>query len=65
MEKRTSYEASDEGSAANRSFEGAPDDMINEVYKQDMVLCARCNSLLSYRSMLDEEQDRCGIFSRL
>ena len=76
MEKRASNEAPedsgrerrsalDEGSAANRSFEGGPDDMINEVYKQDMVLCARCSSLLSYRSMLVEEQESCGVFSRL
>ncbi len=65
MEKPTSNEASDEGSAANRSFEGAPEDVINEVYKQDMVLCSRCNSLLSYRTMVVEQKDSCGVFSRL
>jgi hypothetical protein len=65
MEKLVSNDTSDEGSAANRSFEGAPDEIINEVYKQDMILCSRCSSLLSYRSMIIEEQENCGVFSRL
>ena len=53
-------------SAVNGSFDSEKNKMeIQEIYKQPLVLCSTCGTLISYKTSLEENYDGAGLFSSL